>query len=902
MERGEPEVYSGDELRYIGMPVGGLFAGTVYLGGDGQLWNWDVFNQTRLGCVERKDTVFLGDTLNAMSGANYVDPVRQQSPFSQRFHLSVLEGALRRIKFGNIRFRGEYPVGKVRYLAADADVEMDLIAFSPFIPLDAESSSFPATTLTFAIRNTGDKPLTLEFAYELENPVPVYSKGNRSDFERTGERTENGAVVFGARSLPMPSKNRPPILFEDWSSGTYGSWVATGTAFGEGPQKVSELPSYMGPVHAGTAYVVNSHQTRNGEDVVQGDVHTGSLRSPAFRIERDFLNLRIGGGAHTGKTCVNLVVDGKVVRSSTGRNSNVMAWESWSVSDWQGKEARIEVVDQFSGGWGQISLGEVEFADEPRNVAPLTALPDFGTFCARIPGTDTEVEASADRGALRKRLEIPPGGSSEVVLIVAWHFPNCAGNLPGKRHWYASRWRDAAHVADENVRRWDELSATTLAWNRAWYDSNLPYWFLDRTFVNTSILATTTCLRLDEGRYWFWEGVGCCAGTCTHVWGYAQAIGRVFPEIERYLRKEIDFGRAYRKDTGAIDYRAEYHQTVAVDGQASCILRAYREHLMSRDDGFLKSIWPQVKGAMQHLIRMDAGQDGILDGAQYNTLDTAWYGQIAWISTLYVAALHASQAMADEMGDPAFAEECSRLAEAGRRNLGDRLFNGEYFVNLVDASHPEANNTNVGCHIDQVYGQSWACQVNLPRVVDADQSKKALRSLFRYNFFEDVWEYRRRMREIPGGRWYAAPSEAGLLMCTFPKGGAKESIGKGGDAWAVGYFNECMSGFEYQVASHMIAEGLVEQGLTIVRAIHERYAASKRNPYNEVECSDHYGRAMASYGAYVALAGFRCHGPRGEMSFTRRGYRGPFIAPDGWGTYDGKPTYAYRDGRLIQPL
>ena len=63
LERGSPETYTANQLNYIGMPVGGCFAGTLYLGGDGQLWNWDIFNQERLGCVDRPSTMFMGDTM-----------------------------------------------------------------------------------------------------------------------------------------------------------------------------------------------------------------------------------------------------------------------------------------------------------------------------------------------------------------------------------------------------------------------------------------------------------------------------------------------------------------------------------------------------------------------------------------------------------------------------------------------------------------------------------------------------------------------------------------------------------------------------------------------------------------------------------------------------------------------
>lgn len=903
LKRGSPEVYTGDELQYIGMPIGGLFAGTVYLGGDGQLWNWDVFNVGRFGCVEREPVMYMGESLTAGGGANYVDPQHQRSPFDQRFSLISESAGGRQVRFGKIEFRGEYPVSKIKYSDADEDVEMELVAFSPFCPLEVDKSSYPATTLTFRIRSIGKTDLNLRMQYRSENPVLVHAKKTRSDFDLNGVQTKSGGFLFSASKKNSGNAARSEVLFEDWSSGNYGKWVATGTAFGDTPQEVAKLPAYMGPVHAATKYVVNTHQTRNGEDVVKADEHKGTLRSPVFTVSRKFINLRVGGGNHKNGTCVNLLLDEKVVRAVAGRNSNVMNWESFEVSEFEGKQAQIEVMDSVSGGWGQISLGEVIFSDVPRTEQELEALGDFGTFCAEFLNGANHSVVKPQNAEIGQKFSLKPGETKEVTLIVAWHFPNCARSMPGEKNWYASQWKDASDVAASIAAHWVGLQKATLDWNKTWYDSSLPHWFLDRSFVNCSILATTTCHRLDAGRFYFWEGIGCCAGTCTHVWGYAQAIARVFPEVERYLRKEIDFGKAYRKETGAIDYRAEFHQVVAHDGQASCILRAYREHQMSQSSEFLKSIWPQTKGAMQYLINSDKDADGILEGEQYNTLDTSWYGPIAWISSLYIAALRASEKMATEMGDTEFAKRCAMLAESGSKKLVSDLFNGEYFINKADPAHPEANNTNIGCHIDQIYGQSWAHQVGLPRIVPADKAKTALKSLFKYSFYEDVWEYRRKNKAIPGGRWYAAPKEAGLIMCSFPRGGAAESVGKGNDAWAVQYFNECMSGFEYQAANHMIAEGMLDEGMRIVHAIHQRYHPSKRNPYNEIECSDHYGRAMASYGAFVSITGFVNDGPRGVMKHSPKisgAFKCAFINEQGWGTYEKsesgqeKVMYKYR--------
>jgi hypothetical protein len=101
-----------------------------------------------------------------------------------------------------------------------------------------------------------------------------------------------------------------------------------------------------------------------------------------------------------------------------------------------------------------------------------------------------------------------------------------------------------------------------------------------------------------------------------------------------------------------------------------------------------------------------------------------------------------------------------------------------------------------------------------------------------------------------------------------------------------------MSGFEHQVASHMIAEGMVTEGLAVTRAIHDRYRAEKRNPYNEVECSDHYARAMASYGSFISACGFTCDGPKGMIGFAPRfgqqDFKAAFTAAEGWGSFSQK--------------
>ena len=98
-----------------------------------------------------------------------------------------------------------------------------------------------------------------------------------------------------------------------------------------------------------------------------------------------------------------------------------------------------------------------------------------------------------------------------------------------------------------------------------------------------------------------------------------------------------------------------------------------------------------------------------------------------------------------------------------------------------------------------------------------------------------------------------------------------------------------MNGFEHQVAGHMIWEGMVQEGLAVERMLHDRYHAARRNPWNEVECGDHYARSMASYGVFLAACGYAYHGPKGYLAFapklTPEQFCAPFTVAEGWGTF-----------------
>jgi non-lysosomal glucosylceramidase len=919
--RGEPAVYTKDrdELKFIGMPVGGICTGTLYLGGDGKLWLWDIFNTNKEGIAQRQirwSGFGHPHDIGPRDGSAYVQPPTEHSPLEQGFAVRV-GGVVRTLDnqgWAHIAFTGQYPVGTVAYSDPASPVAVTLTAYSPFIPLNADDSGLPATICEFRVHNKSSAALTADIGGWLENAASLYSAGPGSGTRINTAASTPEATVLSCRFVPGPTDGpvtlrKPDISLSDFPVGNYGTWRVEGTAFGQGPIARADVPGYQGDLGGTGAHLINSHASAPGASVAEKDQQTGTLTSPPFVIDRKFLSFFIGGGSNVDEVGLRVMIDGKPVRRAAGHDNNHMIRAALDLTEFAGKMATLEIYDHATGPWGNVGVSDIVLTDTPQTEPPTAKDHDFGTLSLALLGSGAARAAVADPvhlfdaapaaearkpvgqrliGGVTTSLTLAPGEEKTAVFVVAWHFPNSGLRVvdAASGNYYAAKFADAAAVADHVSKEYPRLSRETKLWHETWYDSTLPHWFLDRTFANTSILATTTAHRFATGRFWGWEGIGCCEGTCTHVWHYAQAVGRIFPEIERHHREFVDFGAAFNPANGEIGYRGE-HTGPAVDGQCGRILGVLREHQMSPDDAFLKRVWPRVRGGLEFLIHHDSDGDGLLDGAQENTLDAAWYGKIAWISSLYAAALLAGAEMAKTVGDAAFAETCATRARLTRAAIEGELFNGEYFIQKPQPGKEGTLGTYETCHIDQVHGQSWAWQVGLGRVLDREKTVSALRSLYRYNFTPDVGPFRTRNT---AGRPYALEGDGGLIMSTNPK----ELPHAFGDAaaWQFGYFNECMSGFEHQAASHMIAEGMVQEGLAVTRAIHDRYHPSRRNPYNEIECSDHYSRSMASYGSFVTICGFEYDGPTGHMGFAPRvtpdDFRAAFTAADGWGTFAQK--------------
>ena len=339
-ERGQPEVWKGEQLRFLGMPVGGIGCGQLYLAGDGRLWFWDIFRPQPKPADG--GSIYAGlhyeFPINAMADPKNppgpdARPPKGEAPVTQGFAVQVRQSGQAAVSrmldatgFPEISFRGEYPVARITYRDQAIPVEVDLEAFSPFVPLDLESSTLPATIFSFKARNKSQQPIEVSLAGWLENASCRYgddggwslSRLAKVERQQEGRASVSGSVVVNEDDLAR--LRRADRLLEDWTRPTFEGWTVEGAAFGSGPLDRDQIRDYQGDVGGPGDRLVNSHASAPGEDVASRDAATGKLTSQPFALDRRFLSFWIGGGSHRGQTCLNLVVDGQVVRSATGRD------------------------------------------------------------------------------------------------------------------------------------------------------------------------------------------------------------------------------------------------------------------------------------------------------------------------------------------------------------------------------------------------------------------------------------------------------------------------------------------------------------------------------------------------------------------------------------------------------
>ena len=769
-EQGEQRSFTGSALKEIAFPLGGIGAGTISLGGRGNLRDWEIFNRPAKGRIlpYTFPAIFTrtasGKTLARVLESRLLPPFVAGGgmPPQEVCGLPRLENAI---------FKGEYPFAYIKFVDAKLPVDVELVAFNPFIPLNEKDSGIPAAILRYRVTNNSDERVDVTVCWSMMNPCGY-----------------DGTYAPGRR----------------------------GSAFGQQKNEFIDERAFRG---------IRMSQSKYPPD-----------------------DLKFGSCALVTTHAITTHL------------------EAWTRTGW----------------WDDAQA----FWDDFRSDGEFT---DNGVH-------DPSPDDTADIASLGLKVSLAPKQSAELPFIFTWYFPNRENywnreeEVRGAklRNRYADFWTDAWDVARYVVNNLRRLETETKQFKDAFYGSTLPRIALDAAGSNMSIMRTTTCLWLDDDRFYGFEGcsdnAGCCPMNCTHVYNYEQAVAFLFPRLERTMRL-TDFTNNV-EENGKMAFRThvplgrtlhKFH--AAADGQMGCILKLYREYLISGDLEFLKTTYPGAKKSMQYVwSEWDKDQDGVMEGIQHNTYDIEFVGANTMMGTLYLGALKAMEKMAAVLGDQEFSAICAELFQSGYEKHSQKLFNGEFFVQDCDVDTAPKYQFGQGCLSDQLLGQ-WFCEVvNLGHVLPVDQVQSALQSIFKYNWKPDLSDHESVQRT------YALNDEAGLLLCTWPHGGRPK--------FPFPYADEVWTGIEYQVAAHLIYEGLLDEGLTIVKGVRDRHDGIARNPWDEFECGHHYARAMASWSLILALSGYHYNAPEKTITFAPQvnasDFKCFYSTGSGWGVYRQK--------------
>lgn len=188
------------------------------------------------------------------------------------------------------------------------------------------------------------------------------------------------------------------IVVDDFESGDFSKWTATGEVFAGGPVSQTSIAKYQGDVGAAGEFFVNTHNIPSESGVRSGDQWTGTLTSQPFKIERDAITMLVGGGSHANQTCVDLLVGGKRVLTATGKSNNRMFPVRWDVRRWIGQSAQIRIVDQAKGGWGNIGVDQIVQTSSGNDVISVSTISP--TCLDEIQSTAERRKLAPDRLAL----------------------------------------------------------------------------------------------------------------------------------------------------------------------------------------------------------------------------------------------------------------------------------------------------------------------------------------------------------------------------------------------------------------------------------------------------------------------------------------------------------------------
>jgi uncharacterized protein (DUF608 family) len=909
--------YQHESLNKIAYPMGGLGAGMVCLEGNGCLSHVSVRNAPD---IFNEPIAFAAISLKGIKNGTKVieGPVQDWKIFGNPGSGNGVSDKWYGLpRFDHASFQSHFPFGTVELKDKDIPMDVSITGWSPFIPGDADNSGLPVAALEYRFRNTSGKKIEAVFSYNASNfMVSTDPSAEFRDGENSIKRAENGFVL--------------------WQGPGYkdaGNVIYQGSLFFHGS------PSHPEAGLAAEYFTNTGCNGSPVFRRVDRSVDFSWSKAPVSGLKATFFSVRWTGFIKVNETGeyelmvsgddgYRLFIENRKIIDNWSDHAEEKRLEVVELEKGKIYPVKLEFYQGSGGavarfGYKKLQTGDADYNTEGSFAVSVLNDKAVVNYCWFRGGwfdsqsvlwkdlqhqkiTTNAPVSNAPGATLFVPFILKPGEKKTVILLLAWYVPNstlrvgedtepsdkdlkpcCAGNTckkaaacsPYYRPWYAGRFRDIEDVLTYWRKNYCGLKKTTEKFTEAFYSSTLPDEAMEAVSANLSILKSPTILRQEDGKLWAWEGCadkgGCCPGSCTHVWNYAQAIPSLFPELERSLR-ETEFlvsqdQEGHQNFRSSLPIREPDHNFyAAADGQLGGIMKVFRDWRISGDTKWLRKIWPAVRLSFEYCSNTwDPKKKGIIEEPHHNTYDIEFWGPDGMCSGFYLGALTAMIRMGEAMGEDV--SPYRALYEKGRAFLETALFNGEYFFqkvvweglqapNPVEASQGRWNVSysgeaveimqhegpkyqyGNGCISDGVLAE-WVGQMcGLGDFVSPAKVKSHLESVYHYNLKHDLSDHVNSQR--PG---YAYGHEGGLLLCTWPHGDQP--------TLPFVYSNEVWTGIEYQVASHLMMQGEVEKGLEIVREARKRYDGRIRNPFDEYECGHFYARALSSFGLLKGLTG-----------------------------------------------
>ncbi len=930
----EEKIKSFYNENVCGIPLGGLGTGTIELRSDGRLWDWQIFN----------NPPWSGKFLSFSDESKVVEPwesliavrVKEENkpPIVRLLQRMKTEDVMdmyyypdvRTIK--NILYVGEYPFANLYYEEENAvfPVEISLEAFSPFIPLDSKNSSLPCAIFTFTIKNLTSNPVSSSIIFSIPNPCG-YEELKKKHINEKIELKGKIGIKFSAEKVPSEhSTFNGNMTLACTSSPELVSYLSN--------REYVAMKAYSGfwPQFKEEGSLPNKEKIKSGDNML------GTLLENLEDILTDIS--RVGSlykifppGLRTNVESVlfpDIALKLKELEKKDLRY-NLDGKLRWGAL----LEFLLEKDPEAKSKFNELIKEDPSILDKIEN--KVKALEKSIKLPTDLLNKLTKSQyTKGAQGMLCAKVNLKPFEEQKASFVFSWYFPNHIplGYTTIMGHMYENWFKDSTQVASYVIDNLESLTTCSKRFKEALYDSTFEYWLADSINAQLSTFVKSSFYD-KKGRFAIWEGLGCCGLQTVDVTYYGSfPVVLFFPELEisqllltaqfqlteksdQYYRyfmafKENEklFKQAIKEDEavlkepekrltvmkkimlqtgkdpmgriphffpGNFEEVDQYHM---IELNPNFTLLVYRDYLYLGDKSFLAKFWPHVKSCTDQMLRIHVIDEKLGIPYMFSKKETndyiacqtydGWdfYGYSIYINTIWIASLIATIKMAEISGDTNYAEKIKKVLSNAQKSTEDLLWNGEYYM-LWKNPHAKPNEKKEDnfVHADGLNGQWYANLLDFGYILDKDRVRRMLQAI----------------------NHYCRQPEKGLLNGFYPE----KHLDKIKKVDRNMQSDSPWTGTEYCVASLFIQEDMVNEGLSVVKDVYNRYLRTGML-WNHIECGTHYYRAMDVWCVLMDLEGFHYNAIQDLLKFNPKinpsNFKSVYANSKSWGTLEQRLT------------